>query len=376
MSIYSQSAALKALARISDPKSGRDIVSAGLLGELHFDDSAGQLRAIILIDPANPQIYEAARQKVEAALSKFSNVKQANVIMTAHKAAPSLKTQSSQTQPATAAGRRKGNPHKPRRPEGYQGDSQIKHIIAVSSAKGGVGKSTAAVNLAAALSAQGHSAGLLDADIHGPSAPILLGLKGQTAKTETAEGRRLITPLTAHGLKAMSIGFLTPDDGPIVWRGPMVQGAISKMLWDVNWRALDILIIDMPPGTGDAQLGLAQDIKPHGAVIVSTPQDLALADARKGAAMFGKVDIEILGLIENMSLFICNSCGEHHHIFGHGGAQAEAKRLGIPFLGQAPLSLAIRESGDAGVPIALGEGEEAKIFANMARQLWDGLPQD
>ena len=181
------------------------------------------------------------------------------------------------------------------------------------------------------------------------------------------EGRQMIGPLEAHGLKVMSIGFLTENDGPVIWRGPMVQGAMSRMLWDVNWGQLDYLIIDMPPGTGDAQLGLAQDIKPKGAIIISTPQDLALADARKGVKMFEKVDIPILGLIENMSVFICPDCDSAHHIFGEGGAKAEAKTLGVPYLGGAPLDISIRESGDTGVPIALGDGKVAEIFANIAR---------
>ncbi len=368
MNRYSESAALKAFAAITDPRSGRDIISAGLLGNLEFAD--GLARAILLIDPNHPQKYESARLGMETALLKFDDVAKASVLMTAHKAAPALKA---------PAGKPKGNPHKARRPEGYQGDAQIKRIIAVSSAKGGVGKSTVSVNLAVALAKLGLKIGLLDADIHGPSAPILLGHTGVTAdthrvdddgqKTADKTGRMVITPMQLHGIMAMSIGWLTKDDGPIVWRGPMVQGAISKMLWDVDWGALDVLIIDMPPGTGDAQLGLAQDIKPHSAIIVSTPQDLALADARKGVAMFEKVDIPIAGVIENMSVFTCGECGTAHHIFGHGGAKLEAEKLGVPFLGEAPLAMAIRQSGDAGVPIAAGEGVEAKMFAKIAEQV-------
>ena len=241
-------------------------------------------------------------------------------------------------------------------------------MIAVSSAKGGVGKSTMAVNLAVALAKSGKAVGLLDADIHGPSAPMLLGLSGQRAKTETEEGRRLIKPMEAHGIKTMSIGFLTEDDGPIVWRGPMVQGAISRMVWDVNWGELDVLIIDMPPGTGDAQLGLAQDIKPAGAIIISTPQDLALLDARKGVRMFEKVGIPVLGLIENMAVFTCSDCGAQHHIFGEGGAKRDAEKLEIPYLGAAPLTMSIRMSGDAGKPVAASETGEARLFAALAQK--------
>ena len=368
MSLYSETGALAAFAKISDPLSGRDIVSAGRLGNVECNN--GFARAILMIDPNKPQSFEPARKAMEDALLGFTNVTKASVLMTAHKAAPVLK----------APDRKPKNPHQARRPDGHQGDANIKRIIAVSSAKGGVGKSTVSVNLAAALAKQGLAVGMLDADIHGPSAPILLGHMGVTADThridadgaptdDKAQGRMVITPMMLHGIKAMSIGWLTKDDGPVVWRGPLVQGAISKMLWDVDWGALDVLIIDMPPGTGDAQLGLAQDIKPHSAIIVSTPQDLALADARKGVAMFQKVDIPIAGVIENMSVFTCGDCGTAHHIFGHGGARDEAKKLGVPFLGQAPLTIAIRESSDAGVPIAAGEGAEAQMFAKIAEQV-------
>jgi ATP-binding protein involved in chromosome partitioning len=356
---YSESAALKALSKIRDPRTDRDIVSAGILNDLIFNE--GTLRAVLAIDPALASGFETVRKSAEDTLADLDGVNAASVILTAHKAAPQLKK--------AASGKRPVQPHQARRPDGYQGDSQIKTVLAVSSAKGGVGKSTMAVNLAVALAKLGKSAGLLDADIHGPSAPILLGLKGVMAKTEEYQGRRLIKPFIAHGIKAMSIGFLTEDDGPIIWRGPMVQGAISKMLWDVNWGELDYLIIDMPPGTGDAQLGLAQDIKPKGAIIVSTPQDLALADARKGVKMFEKVDIPIMGLIENMAVFICPDCGGAHHIFGENGAKAEAEKMGVPYLGAAPLNMSIRESGDAGMPIAIGDDKIARVFSDIAKAL-------
>jgi len=255
---YSESSALKALSEIRDPRTGRDIVSAGMLADLIFN--GGTLRAVLSIDPVLADGFEPVRKSAEDSLAQLDGVETASVILTAHKAAPKLKK--------PASGKRPVQPHQARRPEGYQGDSQIGTVLAVSSAKGGVGKSTIAVNLAVALAKLGKSVGVLDADIHGPSAPILLGLKGVRAKTEEHQGRRLIKPFSAHGIKAMSIGFLTEDEGPIIWRGPMVQGAISKMLWDVNWGKLDYLIIDMPPGTGDAQLGLAQDIKPKGAIIL------------------------------------------------------------------------------------------------------------
>lgn len=347
---YSQDKALSALAKIKDPIAGGDIIAAGRLASL--DEESGQVQAVLQIPPPDAEAFFPIRVAAQAALEALSGVKSARIILSAHKAGPTLQ-----------GAKRRGNPHKPRRPDGYQGDSQISKVIAVSSAKGGVGKSTLAANLAIALAGQGQQIGLLDADIHGPSAPMLLGLSGQRAKTNKSRGRPLITPLTAHGIKAMSIGFLTQDDGPIVWRGPLVQGAITRMLWDVDWGELDILIIDMPPGTGDAQLGLAQDIKPAGAVIISTPQDLALLDARKGVAMFEKVDIPVLGLIENMAVFTCPDCGSSHHIFGEGGAKAEAEQLGIPYLGAVPLRMDIRQASDAGTPIA------AEVFEGLAAKI-------
>lgn len=358
---YSESAALKALSGIKDLGGARDIVAAGRLGDLSFDD--GFLRAILQIDPKEADAFEPVRQKAEAALKTVKGVDRVTVMLTAHKAAPDIK----------AKPKRSANPHQARRPEGYQGDAFVDHVVAVSSAKGGVGKSTIAANLAAALAKQGKKIGLLDADIHGPSVPMLLGLSGSRAVTTEKEGRRLIQPFEAYGIKVMSIGFLTDGDGPIVWRGPMVQGAISRMLWDVDWGELDMLIIDMPPGTGDPQLGLAQDIKPRGAVIVSTPQDLALLDARKGVAMFGKVNIPVLGLVENMSVFICPDCGSSHDIFGSGGVRDEARKLGVPLLGQAPLHMSIREASDNGKPVVIGEGPEAKYFDSMADELWKSL---
>lgn len=359
---YKENDALRALQTVTDPESGRDIVAAGRLGDLAHKD--GEVRAVLLIDPAMAAAFEPVRAEAEAALAAMNGINRAIVILTAHKAAPSLKA---------PADKKPVQPHQARRPEGAQGDAHIKTVLAVSSAKGGVGKSTLAVNLAVAMAKSGLKVGLLDADIHGPSLPRLVGLNGQRAGTDETAGRRMITPFEVHGIKVMSIGFLTADDGPVVWRGPMVQGAMSKMLWDVNWGALDYLIIDMPPGTGDAQLGLAQDIKPKAAIIISTPQDLALADARKGVAMFQKVDIPIAGIVENMSLFICPDCGSAHEIFGTGGARAEAKALGVPFLGAAPLHMAIRQSGDQGVPIAASQSDQAQIFADIAVAILDAL---
>ena len=221
------------------------------------------------------------------------------------------------------------------------------NIIAVASGKGGVGKSTTAVNFALALKELGLKVGVLDADIYGPSMPRLLGLKGQP---QQVAGNKL-KPMEAYGLKVMSMGFLVDEETPMIWRGPMVMSALSQMLKDVAWGELDVLVVDMPPGTGDAQLTMAQQVPLAGAVIVSTPQDLALIDARKGLAMFRKVNVPVLGIVENMSTFICPHCGERSDIFGHGGARADAARLGVPFLGEVPLTLAIRETSDSGRPV-------------------------
>jgi ATP-binding protein involved in chromosome partitioning len=243
-------------------------------------------------------------------------------------------------------------------------------VIAVASGKGGVGKSTVAVNLALGLVALGKTVGLLDADIYGPSLPRLLGLKGKPR----VEGKK-VRPLEAYGLKAMSIGFLVEEDTPMVWRGPMVVGALSQLIADVDWGTLDVLIVDMPPGTGDIQLTLAQRVPLAGAVIVSTPQDIALVDARKGIAMFQKTEVPILGIVENMSVFVCPHCGQSSHIFGHGGARTTAERLGVPFLGEVPLVTTIRETSDVGRPITATnpQSAEAKAFIAIAQGVMHGL---
>jgi ATP-binding protein involved in chromosome partitioning len=246
----------------------------------------------------------------------------------------------------------------------------IAHMIAVASGKGGVGKSTTAVNLALALQALGLKAGILDADIYGPSQPRLLGLAG---RPQVAGGR--LRPMDGYGLKVMSMGFLVDEGSPVIWRGPMVVSALMQMLRDVDWGELDVLVIDMPPGTGDVQLTIAQQVPLSGAIIVSTPQDLALIDARKGLNMFRKVDVPVLGIIENMSTFVCPKCGERTDIFGHGGAMREAERLGIPFLGGIPLQLAIRATSDAGLPIVATSpaSPEALLYQEIAGKAWERL---
>ena len=245
--------------------------------------------------------------------------------------------------------------------------SNVKNIIAVASGKGGVGKSTTAVNLALALSAEGASAGLLDADIYGPSQPTMLGIRG---RPESRDGKSL-EPLEAHGLQAMSIGFLIDMDTPMVWRGPMVTQALEQLLTETRWRELDYLVVDLPPGTGDIQLTLAQKVPVTGAVIVTTPQDIALMDARKGLKMFEKVGIAIIGIVENMSTHICSKCGYEEHIFGAGGGEKMCKDYNVEFLGSLPLDINIREQTDSGMPtvVADPDGQISRIYRNIARRV-------
>jgi ATP-binding protein involved in chromosome partitioning len=244
----------------------------------------------------------------------------------------------------------------------------VKAIIAVASGKGGVGKSTTTCNLALALQANGLKVGVLDADIYGPSIPRLFRVSG---RPEPVSGR-ILKPLEGYGIKVMSMGFLVDEETPMIWRGPMVISAITQMLREVAWGELDVLVVDMPPGTGDAQLTMAQNVPLAGAVIVSTPQDLALIDARKGLNMFRRVDVPLLGIVENMSYFLCPDCGGRHDIFGHGGARAEAEKLGVPFLGEVPLDMAIRINSDAGTPVTVTdpEGPHAAIYRDIASKVW------
>ena len=291
---------------------------------------------------------EAARRAIE----RVPGVTKAMVTLTASKA-PSQR-------PAAA----------PSRPGSPQAVAGVRHIIAVASGKGGVGKSTTAVNLALALGAEGWSVGILDADIYGPSVPRLLGL---TQKPE-AEGR-IMQPLVKYGLKAMSIGLLVEERTAMIWRGPMVMSALTQMLREVDWGTLDCLVVDMPPGTGDAQLTMAQNVPLAGAIIVSTPQDLALIDARRGIAMFERTEVPVLGIVENMSYFLCPHCGGRTDIFAHGGARHEAEASGVPFLGEVPLDIAIRESSDAGRPIVASapESAHANAYRAIARTIRDRL---
>ncbi|HET6182424.1 MAG TPA: Mrp/NBP35 family ATP-binding protein [Acetobacteraceae bacterium] len=347
----------EALRAIVDPASGRDIVSAGLVEAIEV--RGGLVHVALLTDRAHAAKMEPVRASVEALLARQPGVMNATAVLTAHKpaAAPAAPQR-----PAAAHGHRPA--HGAARPALLP---DVRAIVAVASGKGGVGKSTVAVNLAVALAHQGLSVGLLDADIYGPSLPRMLGI----ARKPEVRGERMV-PIEAWGLACMSIGFLVEEETPMIWRGPMVMGALEQMMGQVTWGARDVMIVDMPPGTGDAQLTMAQRVALTGAVIVSTPQDIALIDARRGVRMFERVRVPVLGLVENMSYFCCPNCGHRAEIFGHGGARAEAKRLGADFLGEIPLLLDIREAGDAGTPIvaAAPRSEAARAYADLAARVW------
>ncbi len=335
----------EALRAVTDPRTGQDVVAAGLVDSLEVRGSL--VHVALRTDRAGAAAMEPVRRAAEAVLSRQAGVTNATAVLTAHREAPA-----------------------PARAEKAALLPEVRHIVAVASGKGGVGKSTTAVNLAVALAQQGHRVGLLDADVHGPSLPRMLGV---SAKPQLVDGR--MVPLEAWGLKAMSIGFLVDPDQAMIWRGPMVMGALEQMMGQADWGALDVLVVDMPPGTGDAQLTMAQRVKLSGAVIVSTPQDIALIDARRGVRMFEKTLVPVLGLIENMSTFHCPNCGHETALFGHGGARREAEALGVPFLGEIPLLLDIRTMSDAGTPIcaAAPDSPAAQAFAAIARRVWDSL---
>jgi ATP-binding protein involved in chromosome partitioning len=340
-----------ALSAVIDPATGKDIVSAGLVEGVQV--RGGLVQATLRTERERARQMEGVARAAEQVLARQPGVQNASVVLTAHRAAPPPQQQPQQQAPGG-------------RPPPARLLPEVGAIVAVASGKGGVGKSTVAVNLAVALAAQGLTIGLLDADIYGPSLPRMLGL----SRKPEVQGERLI-PLSAWGLKAMSIGFLVEEETPMIWRGPMVMGALEQMMGQVEWGPLDMLIVDMPPGTGDAQLTMAQRVTLAGAVIVSTPQDIALIDARRGVRMFEKTSVPVLGLVENMSYFCCPNCNHRAEIFGHGGARNEAKRLGVPFLGEIPLLPDVRTSGDAGTPItaASPDSPAAQAFAALAREV-------
>ncbi len=350
-----------ALRMIKDPASERDIVTAGLVEGLEI--RGGLVQVTLLTDRAHAPAMEPVRREVEAVLGRQPGVTNATAILTAHKAAAAK----SAPPPAAAHGHPPGH--------GHGGAAakpmllpDVKFIVAVASGKGGVGKSTVAVNLAVSLARQGHRTGLLDADIYGPSLPRMIGMN---RKPEVRNDKMI--PLQAWGLACMSIGFLVDEETPMIWRGPMVMGALEQMMGQVEWGPLDIMVVDMPPGTGDAQLTMAQRVALTGAVIVSTPQDIALIDARRGVRMFEKTRVPVLGLVENMSFYCCPNCGHRADIFGHGGARFEAERLHTEFLGEIPLLLEIRTASDAGTPIAASapDSEGAKAYDLLASRVWE-----
>lgn len=345
-------AVLDALKGIEDPRSGEDLVASGMVRALTVE--GGKVRFVMEIDPARAKTYEPVRADAEARLRALDGVDEVSIVMTAHSAPtppPDLK------------------PNRRPEPQGPQKIPGVARIIAVASGKGGVGKSTVAANLACALAAEGKRVGLLDADVYGPSQPRMMGLSGRPSSPDG----KTILPLRNHGVTMMSIGLLTNEDQAVIWRGPMLMGALQQLLNQVQWGALDVLIVDLPPGTGDVQMTLTQKAVVDGAIIVSTPQDVALLDARKGIDMFRQMETPLLGMIENMSTHICSACGHEEHVFGHGGVAAEAEKLGVPLLGEIPLDLQIRLASDGGAPIVVSQpdSQQAAGFRSIARQLVD-----
>ncbi|MEM9278331.1 MAG: iron-sulfur cluster carrier protein ApbC [Pseudomonadota bacterium] len=366
---------LERLGKVKGPDLEGDIVSLGLVENVLVTD--GKAIFSIKVPAERAEELEPLRVAAEKAVSGLDGIEKVTAVLTAERrpgSAPvrpaSSPAQAGSVPPPMQAQARGGANPATTQKAGVPG---IKSIIAVASGKGGVGKSTTSVNLALGLASKGLSVGILDADIYGPSMPRMLGITGRPS----AQGK-ILSPLEGFGLKVMSMGFLVEEETPMIWRGPMVISAITQMLREVAWGDLDILVVDMPPGTGDAQLTMAQQVPLAGAVIVSTPQDIALIDARKGLNMFRKVEVPILGIIENMSFFVCPSCGERSDIFGHGGAKEEAERLGVPFLGEVPLHMDIRMNSDGGTPITVSspDSPHAEIYKNIAGEVASRLEKE
>ena len=349
---------LAALEAVRSPD-GTPLPKTGALSEVVASD--GKVFFSISVDAGAVNAWEPVRKRVEEVVRAVPGVKSAMIALTAERKASA----GARPSPAAPAGARSP------RGEATQGVPGVEAIIAVASGKGGVGKSTTSVNLALGLASLGLKVGVLDADIYGPSLPKLLAIK---ERPQTIGGTRL-KPISRYGLTVMSIGFLIDEETPMIWRGPMVISALTQMLREVEWGTLDVMVVDMPPGTGDAQLTMAQQVPLKGAVIVSTPQDLALIDARRGIAMFKRVNVPVLGIIENMSYFLCPNCGTRSDVFSHGGARHEAERLGVPFLGEVPLHMTIREKSDAGLPVVASEpdGPLAAVYRDIAAKVRDQL---
>ena len=351
---------LEALKTIKDPDNAKSIVDLGMISGLQLKD--GHVACGIEVDAKRGAELEPVRKAAEQVVHDLPGVLTVTAVLTAEREAEAAPEKTPTNQP-------------PNTPSGAQPAAfqkmdllGIDSVIAIASGKGGVGKSTTAVNLALAMAAKGKRVGLLDADIYGPSIPLMLGITDKPS--QTASG--LIAPLENYGLKCMSIGFLIDEATAMIWRGPMATGALEQLIKDVAWGELDCLVIDLPPGTGDIHLTMAQRIPLSGAVIVSTPQDIALADARKGMNMFEKVDIPVFGLIENMSYFNCPHCGERTEIFSHGGARRESEKLGMDFLGEIPLDIIIRETSDNGQPIVVSDPSSihSTTYLEIADKIW------
>jgi ATP-binding protein involved in chromosome partitioning len=370
----SESQVLAALKTVNDPDRDGDIVSLGMIGGLVVRN--GNVQFAIEVEPSRGPRLEPLRKKAERAVETIPGVMSVTAVLTAPTAPPrAAQPQRGPQRPAQGSPQGPG-PYGPDQPA-RKLLADVRAVVAVASGKGGVGKSTTAVNLALAFAASGLRTGILDADIYGPSLPVMLGI---SERPRSPDGKTLL-PIEKYGLRCMSIGFMVAPDTPMIWRGPMVMGALEQMMRDVEWGALDMLVVDMPPGTGDAQLTLAQRVPLAGAVIVSTPQDLALLDARKGLNMFRRVDVPVLGIVENMSYFVCPHCGTRSDIFTHGGARRAAEQMGVAFLGEIPLDMAIRETSDGGRPIVVADPESphARAYRDIAerirRQLADRAAQ-